>query len=150
MNINSEVKFHDTYSPEWIDQILSVHNKTEMKRSESKKQMIGDAFQSSFAVSTAWIGQRLIACGRMISDGQMYSGIFDVVVDPEFQKKGLGREIMRRLIDKAPHTCIHLTSTFGNEAFYQSLGFKRHKTALALYPGKMSESPYLEQSFKEL
>lgn len=96
-----------------------------MKRSENKKQMISDAFQASFAVSTAWIGDRLIACGRLISDGQMYSAIFDVVVDPEFQKQGLGRQVMQRLIEKVPHTCNHLTATFGNEVFYQKLGFKK-------------------------
>lgn len=144
MSADSEIQFREGYSAEWIDQILLIHNKTEMKRGESQKQRVSDAFQSSFAVSTAWIGDRLVACGRMISDGQMYSGIFDVVVDPEFQKHGLGRQIMQRLIEKAPQTCIHLTSTFGNEPFYQKIGFKRHKTALGLYPGKMAESPYLE------
>lgn len=145
MTTDLQTQFRDDYSEEWIDQILAIHNKTEMKRGEKNKKLISDAFQASFAVSTAWIGDRLIACGRMISDGQMYSGIFDVVVDPEFQKKGLGRQIMQRLIGKAPHTCIHLTSTFGNETFYQKIGFKKHRTALALYPGKMSDSPYLEQ-----
>lgn len=54
--------------------------------------------------------------------------------------------IMEKLIEKAPHTCIHLTSTFGHEEFYLKVGFKPHKTAMALYPGKMAESPYLEQS----
>lgn len=145
-NSQSEVRFVEGYSPEWIDQILAIHNKTEMKRSESKKQVINDAFQASFLVVTAWIGERLIACGRMISDGNMYSAIFDVVVDPEFQKLGLGRQVMEKLIGKVPHTCIHLTSTFGNEPFYQKIGFKRHKTALALYPTGMVNSPYLEQT----
>ncbi len=141
-------KFREDYLPEWIDQILELHNKTELKRSQSKKDSINQAFKASFAVVTAWSDERVVGCGRMISDGQMYSGIFDVVIDPEFQKQGLGRQIMERLIQKAPHTCIHLTSTFGNEEFYQKIGFKFHKTALALYPGKMSESPYLEQHHK--
>ncbi|MBK9321628.1 MAG: GNAT family N-acetyltransferase [Bdellovibrionaceae bacterium] len=143
------IEFREEYLPEWIDQILDLHNKTELKRSPSKKDSINQAFKSSFAVVTAWSSERIVGCGRMISDGQMYSGIFDVVIDPEFQKQGLGRQIMERLISKAPHTCIHLTSTFGNEEFYKKIGFKFHKTALALYPGKMSESPYLEQHQKQ-
>ena len=145
-SVNPEVRLVEGYSSEWIDQIISLHNKTEMKRNESKKELISDAFQASFLVVTAWFDQRLIACGRMISDGKMYSAIFDVVVDPEFQKIGLGRKIIDKLISKVPHTCIHLTSTFGNEPFYQKIGFKRHKTALALYPRGMTNSPYLEQT----
>lgn len=142
----SEVRLVEGFNSEWIDQILAIHNKTEMKRSESKKQLIHDAFRDSFMVVTAWVGERLIACGRMISDGQMYSAIFDVVVDPEFQKLGLGRQIVEKLVRRVPQTCIHLTSTFGNEPFYQKIGFKRHKTALALYPAGLANSPYLEQA----
>lgn len=145
----TRINFRDDYSPEWISQILEIHNKTEMKRSESKKQLISDAFSSSFVVVTAWVDNRLIGCGRMISDGQMYSAIFDVVIDPDFQKQNIGQEIMGRLIARAPHTCIHLTSTFGSEEFYKKLGFKKHKTAFALYPEKMSSSPYLEQENKK-
>lgn len=144
--MNKKINFREDYSPEWIPQILEIHNKTEMKRNDSKKQLISDAFDSSFAVVTAWNDNQLVGCGRMISDGQMYSAIFDVVIDPDFQKQGIGQEIMKRLIEKAPNTCIHLTSIFGNEEFYKKLGFKKHKTAFALYPEKMSLSPYLEQA----
>lgn len=147
--MKTNLRFEEAYSPEWIDQILEIHNKTEMKRSLDRCDMISKAFSSSYAVVTAWLDTRLVACGRMISDGQMYSGIFDVVVDPEFQKTGVGRQIMERLIAKAPHTFIHLTSTFGNEPFYAKLGFKKHKTAMAKYPGKMANSAYLEEFSKD-
>lgn len=135
----------DGYDPAWIDQLMAVHNKTDMGRAQEFKKMVNDAFSASFAVATAWKDDRLIACGRVISDGQMYSGIFDVVVDPEFQKQGVGRAIMNRLISKVRGTCIHLTSTFGNEAFYHRLGFKRHKTAMAIYPDGMATGLYLDQ-----
>jgi N-acetylglutamate synthase-like GNAT family acetyltransferase len=147
--MKNEIEFRDGYSAEWIKQILDIHNKTELKRSESKKDIINEAFNASFAVVTAWKDNQLIACGRMISDGQMYSAIFDVVVDPDFQKQGLGKKIMAKLSEKVPGTCIYLTSTFGNEPFYQKLGFRKHKTALALYPKNMANSPYLEQSDSE-
>ena len=48
---------------------------------------------------------------------------------------------MQALMEKAPETRFYLTSTFGNENFYRDLGFRKHKTAFALYP---SDSPYLE------
>jgi aralkylamine N-acetyltransferase len=137
-----EMKIREGYEPIWLDQILAVYNKTVMKRSNPEK--VDRAFKNSYAVATCWIGDRLVGIGRMISDGEMYAGIYDVVVDPEFQKNGIGKSIMNTLVSKVPHAGIFLTSTFGNEAFYHKLGFKRHLTAMALYPPHAKDSPYLD------
>ena len=135
-------KFRDDYDSSWVDQMISIYNQTELKRTNPEK--VDRAFKNSYAVVSCWKEEKLIGIGRMISDGEMYSAIFDVVIDPEFQKSGLGKSIMKALAARAPHTCIHLTSTFGNEQFYQKLGFKKHKTAMALYPETIQHSPYLE------
>lgn len=143
--MKTEIRFDEGYSPLWIDKILEIHNKTEMKRSVDCKQIVSDAFNSSFAVVTAWSDSRLIGFGRMISDCKMYSSIFDVVIDPDFQKRGIGQEIMKKLIDKTPPVSfIILTATTGKEPFYAKLGFRKHKTAMALYRGSKKPSPYLE------
>ena len=113
-----------------------------MKRSNAEK--VDRAFSNSQVVASVWLEDRLIALGRMITDFEMYSSIFDVVVDPEFQKKSLGQRVMQALIEKAPKTCIYLTSTFGNEAFYYKLGFRFHKSAMALYPESFGRTPYLD------
>lgn len=138
-----EFQIRNDYQSAWLEQMISVFNKTELKRTNSDR--VDRAFKNSYAVASCWAGDRLIGIGRMISDGEMYAGIFDVVVDPVFQKTGVGKAIVNTLISKAPQTFIHLTSTFGNEAFYRKLGFKKHKTAMALYPEKLQNSPYLEQ-----
>jgi ribosomal protein S18 acetylase RimI-like enzyme len=132
------------YSPDWIDQILAVFNKTDMKRSLDFKEKMNRAFQKSQVVASVWKDDRLLAIGRMLTDFEMYSSIFDVAVDPEFQKQGLGKQIMEALIAKAPNTCIHLTSTFGNEPFYHRLGFHFHKTAMASYPKSFGRTAYLD------
>lgn len=108
-----EFKIKEGYEAQWIEQMISLYNKTELKRSNAER--VNSAFQKNFAVVSCWENDRMIGIGRMISDGEMYSGIF--VIDPDFPKQSIGKKIMQRLISKAPHTCIHLTSTFGNEAF---------------------------------
>lgn len=132
------------YESVWLDPMLDLFNKTEMKRDKSFGPKVNQAFLNSQVVASLWFDSKLVAIGRMITDFEMYSAIFDVVVDPEFQKKNLGRRIMSALIEKAPQTCIHLTSTFGNEEFYGKLGFKFHKTAMALYPERFGRTPYLD------
>lgn len=116
------IKIKEGYESQWIEQMIALYNKTELKRSSAER--VNSAFQKNFAVVSCWENDRMIGIGRMISDEEMYSGIFDVVVDPDFQKQNIGKKIMQKLISKAPHTSIHLTSTFGNENFYLKLGFK--------------------------
>lgn len=142
--MNTSFRLEYGYNAEWINQVLEVFNKTDMKRSSEFADKVNRAFLNSQAVASIWLDNRLIAIGRMITDFEMYSGIFDVVIDPEFQKKGFGRRIMQALIKRAPNTCIHLTSTFGNESFYHKLGFRFHKSAMALYPERFGRTPYLD------
>ncbi|HJO95975.1 MAG TPA: GNAT family N-acetyltransferase [Victivallales bacterium] len=97
---------------------------------------IKKAFKSSFKVITAWDKNKLVGAGRLVSDGACYGMIFDIGVLPEYQKKGIGRKIVLRLLEENQNLCIHLTSTFGNEKFYNKLGFCSHKTAMAKYPYK--------------
>lgn len=108
---------------------------------ERKPENLRKAFAESYEVVFCMNENRLIGVGRVISDGIYYASIFDVAIDPEFQGQGLGRKIMERLMATVPNCNIHLTSTFGNEEFYQKLGFRRHKTAMAKYE---KDSPYLE------
>jgi GNAT superfamily N-acetyltransferase len=97
-------------------------------------EKIKTAFERSYKVVTAWDGEMLIGAGRMLSDGICYASIFDVGVLPEYQKKGIGKEIMQELLNGEEDMPIHLTSTFGNEDFYKKLGFKKHKTSYSKYP----------------
>ena len=139
-NINYEIRFG--FDVIWIERMIVLYNKTEMKRNDPQKVL--RAFVNSQVVVSVWFEESMLGIGRMITDFEMYSAIFDVVIDPDFQKKGLGKLVMDSLISKAPQTCIHLTSTFGNEFFYKKLGFKFHKTAMALYPTNLGKSKYLD------
>lgn len=141
-----EIEIRQGYDSTWLESMMRLYDKTELKRTD--RQIVDRAFKKSYAVASCWQSDRLIGIGRMISDGEMYSAIFDVVVDPDHQKQGVGRKIMNSLISAAPQTCIHLTSTFGNETFYYKLGFKPHKTAMALYPERMKESRYLNHEWQ--
>ena len=55
------------------------------------------AFLNSYFAVFVFDDRRLVAIGRMISDGEYQSAIYDVAVLPEYQGCGIGKQIIRRL-----------------------------------------------------
>ena len=79
------------------------------------------------------VGQ-LTAAGRALADGADCSYICDVAVLPQHQGRGLGREMVARLVEASRgHRKIILYSVPGKESFYRKLGFHRLLTAMAIF-----------------
>jgi ribosomal protein S18 acetylase RimI-like enzyme len=71
---------------------------------------------------------KFIGFGRVIGDGAIYLHIQDVIVHPEYQKKGIGKMIMKELLTyvdlvAGKNTNIGLMCSKGREKFYADLGF---------------------------
>ncbi|MBW6515101.1 MAG: GNAT family N-acetyltransferase [Candidatus Cloacimonetes bacterium] len=90
---------------------------------------IVNAFQNSWYI-TAYDNDKLIAFARAISDNHYYTSIFDVVVMPEYQKRGIAKEMMKRLIERFQGTYFFLTFTEGNRDFYAKCGFQDNISAM--------------------
>ncbi len=54
--------------------------------------------RSLFAVSLRTSDQVLIGMGRVVGDQGSHVQVVDIAVDPEFQKQGLSRQIMNRIM----------------------------------------------------
>jgi len=93
------------------------------------------AVENSFTVCSAFVGGKMVGFGRAISDGQYQSAIYDVVVLPEFQKHGVGQNIMNALWDKLPKSGpVLIYVAPGKQEFYQKFGFGNLKTGMGLFP----------------
>ena len=76
----------------------------------------------------------LIAAGRAVADGVDCSYLCDIVVHPSHQGRGLGREVIDRLIAASRgHRKIILYAVPGKEDFYRRFGFRRMRTAMAIF-----------------
>ncbi|HJT19726.1 MAG TPA: GNAT family N-acetyltransferase [Nitrospira sp.] len=91
------------------------------------------AFQRSYLSVFAFDNGKLVGAARVVSDGVYYATIFDVVVLPSYQRKGIGTAMMKALLNNMTFEKIFLTSVPGKEVFYRKLGFYKHHTAMALY-----------------
>lgn len=77
---------------------------------------------------------RLVGAGRAMADGLDCSYICDVAVHPSHQGIGLGKQIVSRLVELSHgHRKIILYAVAGKEPFYEKLGFRRMKTAMAIF-----------------
>jgi len=125
---------------DWI-KLVDLLDKTDMciglgRQRASEK--IRRAYENSYKLVVAYDNDKMVGTARIISDGECYGWVHDVVVDPDYRKQGLGKLIMDKLIEDDKNLLIGLTSSFEAVDFYLSLGFKKHKTAMALYPGQSS------------
>ena len=91
------------------------------------------AFENSKDVVFIYDGKKLVASGRMISDGAYQGAIYDVAVMEEYQGRGLGRVVIENLLCGNEKLNIILYATPGKEAFYRKLDFRSAKTAMAKF-----------------
>ena len=103
-------------------------------------------FQNSQIRCFVWDGPELIGAGRAITDGVRYTVVFDVVLLPEYQGRGIGRQIMNFLMERSKETAVLLHAVPGRETFYAKLGFRKMKTAMAkfLNPEMQRQKGYTE------
>lgn len=103
-------------------------------------------FEASYAVVFALDSDKLIGFGRVLSDGFRQAAIYDIAVDPEYQGQKIGKEIVSQLIAVAPTCNFILYASPGKEVFYETLGFKRMKTGMALFADteRMNDGIFVE------
>jgi ribosomal protein S18 acetylase RimI-like enzyme len=82
----------------------------------------------------AYDGERLIGAGRALADGGDCSYLCDIAVLPGYQGSGVGREIVARLVELSKgHRKIILYAAPGKQPFYRRFGFRRMRTAMAIF-----------------
>lgn len=80
--------------------------------------------------STAWVGARsstgeLVATARAVSDGAKHAYVADVAVRSDWRRRGLGRALVRLLLEHPALRGSHLVrlGTADAQEFYRGLGF---------------------------
>ena len=86
---------------------------------ERKPFDLAKAYRNSYAVVFAHQDGDLVGAARALSDGFYYASIFDVVVAPEHQACGVGRQMVQALLARLPVERVFFTSVFGKEGFYE-------------------------------
>lgn len=86
--------------------------------------------QHANLLCTAWDGLKLVGVARSITDFAYCCYLADLAVDQDYQKKGIGRELIRLTQSKlGSRAKLILLSAPKAEAYYPKIGFDSHKSA---------------------
>ena len=126
---NIEIKFVKNWPEEEIIELYKAGGWWKEQYSQKGiKPLIQGSF--AFAVVVDNLNGKTVGMGRIISDGTSDAYIQDLVVLPEYRKKGIGRKLVETLLNHCLSNdliWIGLISEPGQEVFYKSLGFKNMK-----------------------
>jgi ribosomal protein S18 acetylase RimI-like enzyme len=101
---------------------------------DKKAADLAVAFSNSRYRCFVFKGALLIGAGRALADGIDCSYICDVAVHPDHQGTGLGKSIISKLKQlSGGHRKIILYANPGKEGLYAKLGFRRMRTAMAIF-----------------
>lgn len=96
------------------------------------KDLAYKGLQNSVYKIAAILNGKTIAFARVISDGGLVAFIADVMVLPEHQGKGIGTEIMNRVMDYIKDSLtveqrlsVNLMAAKGKDDFYLQFGFNK-------------------------
>jgi ribosomal protein S18 acetylase RimI-like enzyme len=124
MNVNS-LRFCDRTEDIDIPQLQELLNRSAFWAADRRVEDLQVAIERSEPVVSAWDEDKLIGFARATSDGIYRAGIWDVAIDPDYQRLGLGRKLVETVLAH-PHMQrverIYLFTTH-HQHFYERLGF---------------------------
>lgn len=110
-------------------------------KEETTTQQMIDNFNIGFLNSTfafsAWKDGKLVGCVRVLSDLHFRSVILDLAVLPQYQRMGIGRELVSRCRAACPDS-EWLVQTDEAKPFYEKIGFASIQDHFLRIRGKWS------------
>lgn len=97
---------------------------------ELSEEQADTALKRSLFIICAYDEDKPVGMGRIVGDGVVIDYIQDLIVRPEYQKSGVGRLIIERLIEYVKSTRLEDTEIMlclmcakGREEFYKKFNF---------------------------
>lgn len=107
-------------------EILSLYRSVGWGAYYDQPGLLREAFAHSLCVFGAYTGERLVGLARVVGDGITIVFLQDILVAPQFQRKGIGRQLIAQVLNRYRHVRqLHLLTddlpqTVG---FYKAVGF---------------------------
>ena len=118
-----------------VEQLARLLTLTGRGQRARDRQRLAAAVRNATDVVSAWDGERLVAFARSVHDGVMNGYVSMVYVHPRWHGRGVGTELMARLLDGRDEVRFVLHNAPGTESFYAAAGFEPQANMLGR-PGR--------------
>ncbi|MBR5659214.1 MAG: GNAT family N-acetyltransferase [Lachnospiraceae bacterium] len=131
----------DHVGVDW-QEVADVLRRSGLSDHSAKEQEI--AFLNSGAVVFVYDGEHIVGVARALTDGMFQAAIYNVALDEEYQGRGIGGEMIRRLLDQLKGQNVILYTHPRTVLMYEKMGFRRAKTALEYFSGPTEHLQWME------
>lgn len=135
-----------------VTQVLELFGLAAFWARERRPEEMALAIANSEPVVSAWCGEQLVGFARATSDGVYRGTIWDVVVHPEFQGRGIGRKLVETLLSHPKMSRVervYLTTTY-QQRFYERIGFQVNQSTTMVLQNSPLEMPLTTKTLEEL
>lgn len=114
------------YSEYNRQEIINLYQSVGWQNYVEKPDMLENAYKNSLKIYGAYVKEKLIGIIRVVGDGYSVVFIQDILILPEFQRKGIGTALLKKILTEYADVYQKHLLTDDTEKtiqFYKSLGF---------------------------
>ena len=118
------IQYHSdrTITPDQFIDVL-IRSTLAERRPVNDRARIESMLQHQNILITAWSGDLLVGVSRALSDFSFCCYLSDLAVDVNFQKKGIGKELIKRTHEAAgPNAMLLLLAAPAAVSYYPKIG----------------------------
>lgn len=123
-NSGNRIIYRLDQKPE-IAAIIELYKQAALTRPVEDPSRIQKMYDASNLILTAWEGDRLVGILRGWIDGAFDGYICDLAIHPDHQKKGIGEEILKRIVSANPQVQFVLRASGIAQDYYQHLDWQK-------------------------
>jgi ribosomal protein S18 acetylase RimI-like enzyme len=137
------IRFGDRKADIDLHQLQALYNKSAFWAIDRQIEDLQIAIDRSEPVISVWDKDDLIGFARATSDGIYRATIWDVIIDPNYQRLGLGRKLVETVLN---YPCmkrverIYLSTTY-QQSFYERLGFEINSSTTMVLVNPVRQAP---------
>lgn len=109
--------------------IATLYRRAPLLRQVANPERMWSMFEASSIVLTAWHEGHLVGIARVLTDGELYSYLCDLAVEPDVQRLGVGKTLINEVFERCKGTDLVLRDSDISAGFYARLGFERVENA---------------------
>lgn len=117
------IKEYSIYNEE---EILNLYNSVGWSNYTSNSSMLTNAYKHSLKILGTYDADKLVGIIRVVGDGYSLVYIQDIIVLPEYQRKGIGTLMLEKILFEYKNVYQKVLTTDNTTKtiqFYKSIGF---------------------------